>query len=304
MGQNNLVPNGNFETYSDCPDDISQISRAIPWYSPTDNGSPEYYNQCSEEWIGVSVPDNGCGYQLAHSANAYAGIFAFHKLTHNQREFLQVELNDTIIKGIPYIISFWLSLTDNQNYSVNTMGAYLSEEAINDTQINTFDLIPQVMNNPVYPLSDKENWMLIKDTFISTIGGELFITIGNFFDDSESDTLFLNSGEPNWVSSYYYIDDVSVIAVDTTIGIEDYDKNKVKVYPNPANESFIIEYTVPIVDGVIFELYDLSGRKVKVQNIYNNRTVVETGNLDAGIYHYALRDNSFFKYSGKQIIIK
>lgn len=307
-GQNNLVPNGDFEIYSECPSTISQITLATPWYSATANGSPDYFNACCPPtpWGNphMGVPENGAGTQSAHSNNAYGGIICFHLTQQNTREFLQVKLSDTIIKGIPYLISFWLSLADIKHYSISTMGAYISEEAINEGQINTFTLIPQIMNHPLIPLDDKENWMLITDTFISNIGGEQFITIGNFFDDEESDTIHLNTGDISGWQAYYYIDDVSVIPVDTTIGIEDYKNSKVKVYPNPAHESFIIEYTEPIVEGIVFEIFDVAGRRVKTQNISTNRTIIETTDLDAGMYHYRLRENEIDKYSGKQIIIR
>lgn len=303
-GQNNLVPNGSFEIYTECPGEITQVFLAPPWYSAM--LSPDYFNACSlpSPWgiPQMGVPVNILGTQTAHSGNAYAGIISFNLPAHNEREFIQIQLNDTIIKGIPYVISFWLSLADDRSYAISTTGAYLSEGAINETQINTFTIIPQIMNQSLIPLDDKENWMLVTDTFISNIGGELFLSIGNFFTDAESDTLHLNTGD-DW-GTYYYIDDVSVIPVDTTIGIEDYKNSKVKVYPNPAHESFIIEYTEPIVEGIVFEIFDVAGRRVKTQNIFNNRTIIEADNLDAGIYHYLLSENEVIKYSGKQIIVR
>lgn len=78
------------------------------------------------------------------------------------------------------------------------------------------------------------------------------------------------------------------------------------LYPNPANNLLVLEYMISGDEEInaIFELYDLSGRKVKVQNISTNRTIIETNDLDAGMYHYALRKGESIKYSGKQIIIK
>ena len=37
----NLVPNGDLETYTQCPDYVSQIDRAVGWSTPT-NG-PRHY---------------------------------------------------------------------------------------------------------------------------------------------------------------------------------------------------------------------------------------------------------------------
>ena len=45
QGQN-LVPNGNLETYSDCPNNQSELQNAIPWVNPTVS-SPDYFNACA-----------------------------------------------------------------------------------------------------------------------------------------------------------------------------------------------------------------------------------------------------------------
>ena len=41
----NLVPNGDLETYTQCPDYVSQIDRAVGWSRPT-NGTSDYLNAC------------------------------------------------------------------------------------------------------------------------------------------------------------------------------------------------------------------------------------------------------------------
>src|SRR5688572_17362556 len=48
----NLVPNGSFETYTQCPNNSSQIYFATPWKGPTTNSS-DYQNACSP---GQNVP--------------------------------------------------------------------------------------------------------------------------------------------------------------------------------------------------------------------------------------------------------
>lgn len=37
----NLVPNPNFENYTNCPNTISQIEFAFPWIAPTE-GTPDF----------------------------------------------------------------------------------------------------------------------------------------------------------------------------------------------------------------------------------------------------------------------
>jgi hypothetical protein len=96
-----------------------------------------------------------------------------------------------------------------------------------------------VQNNVSNPITDTLNWVLISDTIIAQ-GGEQYITIGNFMQDSLSDTLFLyNQG---WHDSYYFIDDVSVIDI-ATMGISQISSlnTQILVYPNPSKGQLTID---------------------------------------------------------------
>jgi hypothetical protein len=90
------------------------------------------------------------------------------------------------------------------------------------------------------------NWMLVADTFISRFGGERYITIGNFFVDAESDTVLVNTSLPqsNGRASYY-IDDISVVALDSVpSGVEEVGQGRsnFSVYPNPNNGRMMVGY--------------------------------------------------------------
>lgn len=45
VGAQNLVPNGDFEDYTQCPDYVSQIDRAVGWFRPTE-GTSDYLHAC------------------------------------------------------------------------------------------------------------------------------------------------------------------------------------------------------------------------------------------------------------------
>ncbi len=69
----NLVPNGDFEYYSQCPTGASQITRCNGWseYCYT----PDFFNSCAVPFLSqVYVPLNFFGAQLAASGNGYSGI--------------------------------------------------------------------------------------------------------------------------------------------------------------------------------------------------------------------------------------
>ncbi len=75
--QTNLVPNPSFETYTNCPNNGSQINYAFPWYSPT-WGSPDYYNTCDGSAVlSFGVPLNWFSYQYARTGSGYSGIYCY-----------------------------------------------------------------------------------------------------------------------------------------------------------------------------------------------------------------------------------
>src|SRR4051812_49167417 len=82
----NLVPNGDFETYNSCPTTLSGIGfspsctlfpTVASWVNPLKNSTPDYLNSCAPGSTGVKVPATVFGYQLPYDGNAYAGIIAW-----------------------------------------------------------------------------------------------------------------------------------------------------------------------------------------------------------------------------------
>lgn len=68
--------------------------------------------------------------------------------------------------------------------------------------------------------------------------------------------------------------------------------NTLKVYPNPAKETLLLDYpttkTTPLV-----EIFDLLGQKVMSQKMEGNQ--LNIGHLDKGLYHLVLRDGQEFQ---------
>ncbi|MFH2143484.1 MAG: T9SS type A sorting domain-containing protein [Bacteroidota bacterium] len=197
----NLVPNPSFEEYSVCPDNGSQLERAVDWF--VYYISPDYYNRCANFSSGFSIPENWTGHQCANIGNGYIGIYTY--ISHPNtlfREIIFSELNDTLTIGTKYFISFRAVLSDLSICSNNNIGI-LFTTSNDSTQylLNNFSHI-----NSVSIISDKNNWVTISDSFIADSAYK-YIFIGNFFDNLSTDTI-LYSGL--YCYSYYYIDDVCV----------------------------------------------------------------------------------------------
>ncbi len=298
QGQQNLVQNSSFELFDHCPNQSGIYSiNALNWIIPN-AASPDYYNVCAlpnifppdtHQWPNMGVPANVFGNQPAHSGDAYIGIYCYSAIQEDLREYIQIQLTDSIIPSIRYEVSFYVSFADQVRYSINTIGAYFSKESVFQDDVYRFNLDPQILNTGENPLTSKEDWVVITDTFNSRYGGERYLTIGNFNTDGTSDTLYNFSGDTSWIYAYYYIDDVSVIALDSIPdGVGEVEPWAFKVWPNPAQNHITI--TAPsALTAASVSIYSISGQRL-VSGAYDAQ--IDITNLPNGIYFIELRNET------------
>jgi hypothetical protein len=306
-GQQNLVPNGSFEEMTSCPTGSAQIELAMPWMN--DIGGCDLYTPCSTVPI-QGVPENVIGHQLAHSGFAYAGIFTFGgPLEPNGREYLQVPLIAPLQAG-GYVISFRASLADDMKYAVGSLGAYLSDTIITREQFNSvLEVEPSIQSPAGIIMSDKDIWYHITDTFASRYGGERYLLIGNFKSTAESDTLLVPTGANNGFKSYYYIDDVSVLAIDSITGINDElgtRNNQLSVYPNPNNGQMTVEYELKEEDSGKLFFYNTIGQCVLSSPLNKglNLMSVNLNGVSSGLYSVVAVVNGEVTLSEKISILR
>jgi hypothetical protein len=306
FAQQNLVLNPSLEAISLCPSSGGEINYAQDWRSGF--GSVDFYHICGSN--GFVVPLNYGGYEPAHTGVAYTGLAIFHMIPHNFREFPEVELIDSLIANRNYYVEFYISLADSLQYAIWSIGAFIS---INGIQGNTISQIlsytPQVSNTQGNYITNKLGWTKISGSFIA-VGGEKYITIGNFEDDLIIDTLFVggssNSGTYDWRGSYYYLDDVAVYE-DTIVGINDYNNGSFyfNIYPNPTTNELKLDFA--LTDKAIFELYDVLGtiRKTKTLDGNSKTESIDLVDLDSGLYFYSITDRRGGRIqTGKLVVIK
>ena len=210
--QYNLVPNPSFEIYSSCPNASSQISLAIPWVGT--NNSTDYFNACAPS-CSLSVPcQSSASFQHARTGSSFAGIWMVNGYGLDYREYLQTEILDTLVALKCYKISFFINLHNSMKYAVNNFGAYLSDNGFT-TSWGPAPYTPQVLGFLNKINQDTLGWIEISSIYYAN-GNEKYISIGNFYDDTDTDTL--NTGNGTYSGAYYYIDDVSVIPIDSIIG--------------------------------------------------------------------------------------
>ena len=304
----NLVPNYSFENCSPCPNASYQISYASPWYSPT-AGTTDYFNSCGT--IGYKTPLNIWGYQFPKTGNAYAEIAVYGSISSSSvREYVQVPLSDTLVADHLYCVSFYVSHTGISSFAsytpiaITEIGLLFSNNAIITSNDHPLAYTPQITSPVGVVLNDTVNWTKISGVY-TAIGGERFITIGNFKDDASTDTLVV--GNPGFdPQGYYYVDDVSVINCDSLMGVNETLVNPVfSIFPNPNNGSITLKYTLKQSDKASMKIYNVTGKLIGEASLDPNESQIQIAtNLDKGIYLYQIIVNDRIVKSDKMVIIK
>lgn len=292
----NLVPNGDFEQYWGCPTSHSQIDSAKFWFNPksgSGNGDPDYYNSCSNSIV-IGVPDNVAGSQLAHSGNAYSGIIVYSPNS-TLREYLEVPLTNSLIAGTCYHFEMYISSADFSRRNTDDIGVYFSDTIIQGSN-NPLPLpvTPQI-NNPSGNFPNTVNWMQVAQNY-TALGGENYIIIGNFKDDSTTTLVVQNINAP-YIRAYFYIDDVSIIPCSTS-GLNTNNNSTFNIFPNPITDKLTINTDNIELSEII--LYDFSSRKL-LQQTFTNTTTINTEQLANGMYLYEVRNRNGIIKNGKVI---
>ena len=200
----NLVPNPSFETYTNCPDNVSQLEYAVPWYRPN-FASPDYFNACNPSGT-VGLPTNSFGSQYPFTGQAYSGAYV-RAPGSSWREYLQTPLTTTLVAGQTYAVSFRVSLAEISSIAISQIGAHFSVGPVTSPGSVQLNVVPQVSNPVGNFLTDTNGWTLISGNYTAT-GGETHLTLGNFLNDVS--TAFTNASGPLAGWSYYFFDDVRV----------------------------------------------------------------------------------------------
>lgn len=298
----NLVPNFSFEQYNACPDGEDQIQYATGWnkYSATTT-TPDYYHACANPGL-FGVPQNLGEYRPAHrNCSAIIGLCTYFVSTQNYREQIGIQLSHSLIIGKKYFISFYVvaskQIIGGSYWSMpsNNIGIKLSTVLHNEFNPAPFDNMAQLNCNSI--ITDTSNWQRISGSFIADSSYD-YLMIGNFFDDSHTDTLhyppYIN-GDTCWNSySYYYVDDVCLSSdsllcnggIDLLPCTEDITENvnesEINISPNPC-----IDYlTISLQDSSVSQiaLYDMVGRLIYSNIILADNYKIDFTGFSSGYY--------------------
>jgi OOP family OmpA-OmpF porin len=302
FGQQNLVPNPSFENHTTCPDGPAELPFAYPWFQPT-LGTPDYFNTCSV-YSDMDIPQNFMGNQFPHSGSAYSGFFAcfvyYDSLLPDYREYCEVKLDSPLLNGTDYFVTFFISLADSMNYATDAIGAFFSNDTIkNDTGYFLNSITPQIENTAGDFLIAKAGWTKISKKYTAT-GGEQFLTIGNFKNRINTDTISVSGGSANvgqsdYWGGYYYIDDVCISTdsnyAETWTGLLDEHSGNIKIYPNPCTNVLFVKN---INEPVDFSITNFFGEIVKEGKLDKTPSEINVSSIPPGIFYLRI-DNKFYQ---------
>jgi hypothetical protein len=205
----NLIRNGGFEEYTQCPTTTGQWNYLENWINPS-AATPNFFHSCCIN-NDASVPYNinsVSGFQQAFIGSGYCELICFVESNDNYRDYLQQDFGEKLIFGEKYCGRFFANLGNWCKYSIDKLGMYLSDTSITCSTLCRFDFIPQIPSFFNTQLDDTLNWIELKGSFISS-GNERYLTIGNFYSNSSSNYQIFNPSSI-YLESQYYFDNLSL----------------------------------------------------------------------------------------------
>lgn len=290
----NLVDNGSFEQYTDCPSSFGYAQYATGWENLY-TSSADYYNRCQTNLV-AGVPFNTCGYQEPADGDGYIGMFTTVLGLSSYREIVGRELTAPLQVGVPLCLSFKLAVGGFGSWSGNS-----ANYTAKGVGLRFFNGFPSDWSAYLYPNSSALALDVVPtDTAIwYTVSGEYtpdsaytHVAIGNFFADTLSAITVLDTtGYGNSNASYSYLDDVRIsydLEYCGTMGIGTNAGRliAVRVYPQPFTDRFQVELGRSVKGALHWALSEASGRIILRGSERSGveRFEVFTGSLPAGAY--------------------
>ena len=211
-----IVPNGNFDDFEfKSLKTPNQVDLALPWISPNVTMCDLFSKGVKSPKI--QVPANEHGVQDPASGSSYAGFRAYSKDPKKPRTYLEVKLNQKLVKGQQYCIRYSLSLAELSKFAVNNVGVYVTEKKLQYSKDNAIMVEPQVTIADNVPINIMDSWEHICGTFTAA-GGEEYIVIGGFGaeDKIKIEKMKKPAGATGTVmnEAYYFLDNVEIVAID------------------------------------------------------------------------------------------
>ncbi|MRX70075.1 OmpA family protein [Flavobacterium resistens] len=256
----NLILNPSFEETRYTPDSISAFNENVKYWSTPNDGTTDLFDINAKNLM-ISIPKNYNGHQTAKFGEKYAGCYFYAE--NNYREYIQGLLKSPLEKDKDYKVSFYVCLAEKSKYALSEISFilsnpklnlpssdYLSDNSLSKIWLNSSSK-HSIENENYY--TDSDNWTLVSKV-IKAKGGENYIVIGNFNNDSKTKKKKINSNATH-NNSYYFIDMVSIEPLNRLVTlIKPNSDNIVEIKINKVieEETLVLEKTY-ILENINFK---------------------------------------------------
>lgn len=212
-GQKNLIPNGGFEDVSGCPGATNFLKNVLHWNRMEKHrGTPDqFYGDCEYNGLENQMAPG----QKSHEGLGYAGSFCFGS---ELREYMTVRFIRPMVKDSTYQITFYVLPASGYGQGINSYGVHFSNDLAqgrSDKSLQPVSLDEHVGNPEDRIIKDTLNWTKISGKYKAK-GGEEYATFGNFKSDAATKNECFKQKCIRSDRSYLLLDDVSLIAFDST----------------------------------------------------------------------------------------
>lgn len=298
LAQTNLVPNGGFEEYIECPSNDpgnADVHLAEPWIGY----SADFMHTCAG--ISTLVPETS--YSSPRNGEGYIRIGSYRIHTYNFREYIEVPLTESLEVGEAYCVEYYCKLYRNRGIGVDGMGAFFTvdfaewEDIIySDWPIGEpvpdVDIIAdaQVISDVIH--NDTLNYTLVSGSFVAQEPYS-YVTIGNFVNDEKLNTENILDPLPDWGGgASYAIDDISIYKCSVDLDEQELESIQ-KAYPVVGGIQL-----KHVQNPVTIYVYNVQGSLIAHKSVSND-LFWDLSDLPAGMYVYQLSDPTGKRESGK-----
>jgi len=278
----NLVPNGDFESYSQLPTSAAQYYLCTGWSNCGGFGSPDYFHLNGTG--NAQLPNPFPSTVYPHGGSAIMGLALYDFSYPDFREYISQQLIAPLTIGETYQVSFYVTNGTTPIYyggsGCDNFSVAFSTVLLSQTNPLIINFTPQyIYNGFLY----NNSWQQVTFNFTADSAYQ-YITFGSFVNDAVQqlqpfDTALVVH------SATYFIDDIHL---ELSTGIEPLSlENDITVFPTLFTDMLNVRTDNYSPCEII--LYDISSR-ILLQQIFINSISLNTSQLQNGIYLYEIRN--------------
>lgn len=211
----NLIPNGSFESVAKDPKKLGSIESATGWYSPT--GAKADLFLPSKKTPDIGSPQNIYGKEDAKDGSNYAGFVAFSHNNKMPRSYVSNKLTVPLKKGEKYCVQFYVAMAEASMYASNQIGGLFSKKAYGTEAKESIIEKTHILNENNKIFNAPYGWDQVCGVYTAE-GGEKFFTIGNFTNNEDTKNSRNKKDAKSKIApipaAYYYLDNISVTLMD------------------------------------------------------------------------------------------